>query len=116
MRMETTVVGNVLVIKPLDKTIDAASGKDFKEAVMDWVGKGHRLLVLDLANVDFVDSSGLGSVVSCLKALGSGGSMVVCGVQETVGSLFKLTRMNKVFKIFETQGEAVRALASATAS
>jgi anti-sigma B factor antagonist len=57
-------------------------------------------VVLDLSNVRFVDSTGVGAVVSVLKIMGGSKQLVLAGLNETVQQLFKLTRMDKVFPIF----------------
>jgi anti-sigma B factor antagonist len=57
-----------------------------------------------------VDSSGLGAMVSVFKLIGEDGEIVICGPSEAAMRMFKLTRMNRVFRIFEKEEEAVRAL------
>ena len=65
-------------------------------------------LVLNLAEVEFVDSSGLTAIVSTLKSLSlSGGEMVICGVGKNLTNLFKLTKLDRVFKIFGDENQAV---------
>jgi anti-sigma B factor antagonist len=110
MQLEGHTVGEVFVVKSLEKRIDASSAADFKGKIANWINNGHKWLVLDLSEVDFIDSSGLGSMLSILKTIGDQGNMVVCGVGETVMRLFRLTRMNRVFQIFTSQEEAVDAL------
>jgi len=94
----------------LEKRIDAATATEFKQQMSDWIGAGNRRIVLNLMEVDFIDSSGLGAIVSSLKKIGGEGDLVICVVKETVMSLFRLTRMNRVFDIFSSEDEAVRAL------
>ena len=72
---------------------------------------GHHVIVLDLAAVRFMDSSGLGAMVSTLKLLGRDGNLVVCGVTDPVMNLFKLTRMDRVFPMFPSESDALDALA-----
>jgi anti-sigma B factor antagonist len=91
--------GAVSVVVPRVKRLDASVAPAFKAQVVDLVQAGERRLVIDLAPLDFLDSSGLGALVSILKALGSQGTMAVCGARGGVLSLFKLTRMDKVFAI-----------------
>jgi len=110
MQIEDTKVDDVLVIQPLDKRIDASVATEFKGKIVDWINAGDTRIILDLSNVDFIDSSGLGAIVSSLKTIGHDGDLVICGIKETVMSLFRLTRMNRVFQIFETRSEAIRAL------
>jgi len=94
----------------LEKRIDAATATEFKEKMSNWIGAGNKRIVLNLTEVDFIDSSGLGAIVSSLKKIGTEGDLVICAVKETVMSLFRLTRMNRVFDIFPSEDEAVRSL------
>jgi anti-sigma B factor antagonist len=109
MVIEELKIGGVLCVKPLEKRIDASVSSDFKGRMVDWINQGNYRIVLDLAEVDFIDSSGLGAIVSSLKAIGAEGDLVVCNVRETVMSLFRLTRMHRVFQIFGSREEAVKA-------
>ncbi|WP_194715180.1 STAS domain-containing protein [Noviherbaspirillum soli] len=99
---------NVAIIRPATKRIDSAVAPAFKEAVLKLVQAGDKRIVLDLEGVDFMDSSGLGALVSVLKGLGGSGALGVCNVQGGVQSLFKLTRMDKVFTISDNLAEAVQ--------
>lgn len=110
MQIEQKTVNEIVVVTPLEKRIDASSATDFKQKLIDWILQGHKRILLDLSHVDFIDSSGLGAIVSCLKTIGTDGDLVICGIRDTVMSLFQLTRMNRVFQIFLSQDEAVRAL------
>jgi anti-sigma B factor antagonist len=110
MQFEETDSGAILIMKPLGRRIDAATAAAFKGEMVDRINSGRQRIVLDLSEVDFIDSSGLGAMVSSLKAIGDGGDLVLCGVRETVMSLFRLTRMNRVFSMFGDREEAVRSL------
>ncbi|WP_151638680.1 STAS domain-containing protein [Noviherbaspirillum aerium] len=98
---------DVAIIKPQLKRIDASVALSFKEAVLKVVESGEKAVVLDLEMVQFMDSSGLGAIVSVLKALGTRGLLAVCNVKGAVLSLFKLTRMDKVFVIADTPSDAI---------
>lgn len=110
MQFESEKTGEVLVVKPLEKRMDAAVAVDFKEKMGEFIESGNDLIILDLSSVDFIDSTGLGAIVSSLKRLGRKGDLVICGIRETVMSLFKLTRMDRVFRIFAERNEAIAAL------
>jgi anti-sigma B factor antagonist len=109
MQLQHKTTGDVLIVIPLEKRIDAATATEFKEKMGNWIDAGNHRIVLNLGEVDFIDSSGLGAIVSGLKKIGTNGNLVICAVRETVMSLFRLTRMNRVFEIFPTEDEAVRA-------
>lgn len=107
MQIEDKRIGNILAVKPLDRRIDASSATDFKGKMLDRIQQGNKKILLNLSEVDFIDSSGLGAIVSSLKALGDDGDLFICGVRENVMSLFRLTRMNRVFQIFASEQEAL---------
>lgn len=102
---------DVAVLAPTARRLDASVAPAFRQAVLQVVAQGHTRLVLDLATVEFLDSSGLGAMVSILKALGSRGAFAVAGAQGAVLSLFQLTRMDKVFVLAPSADEAVARLA-----
>jgi anti-sigma B factor antagonist len=110
MRFEQMMVGNVLVAKVLDSRIVADVAPRFKHQLIDYISEGNRSIVLDMRDVSFIDSSGLGALVSSLKVIGQDGDLVLSGTGGTVASMFKLTRMDKVFRMFGTTEEAVAAL------
>lgn len=110
MRFEESKVGDVLVARVLDSRIVAESAPRFKHQLVNYISDGNRSIVLDLQGVSFIDSSGLGALVSSLKVMGREGDLVLCGTGGTVVSMFKLTRMDKVFRMYTTREEAVAAL------
>ena len=112
MEIEDKKSGNVLIVKILNKRLDAQGAAGFKDKMLDYISGGSHSIVLNISEVDFVDSSGLGAMVSVLKVLGKEGSLAICGATESVMRMFKLTRMNKVFGMFEKQREAVAALST----
>lgn len=102
MKVLETVHPLFLVLKPAEKRLDAAEALDFKMVFFDKVANGHRDIAVDLAEVEFIDSSGLGCLVSCMKQLGANGSMRLCNAQTTVQRIFRLSRVDKVFRIYPT--------------
>lgn len=110
MRFEQTQIGDVLVARVLDSRIVADVAPRFRNQLIDYVSSGYRSIVLDMQSVSFIDSSGLGALVSSLKVIGKDGDLVLCGTNGTVVSMFKLTRMDKVFRMFSTKEEALAAL------
>jgi anti-sigma B factor antagonist len=112
MQIEERPAGSYTVVAVCDSRIDAAVADDFRAEIARIAQGGSRKILLDLSEVTFVDSSGLGSIIACLKQLGPDGDLAVCGAHDSVGNLFRLTRMDKVFRIFPTQEEALASLGS----
>src|ERR671916_1165538 len=103
---------NVLVVHVAEKRVDASKAPVFKDEMTKCIESGQSQLVLDLSNVDFVDSSGLGAIVACLKQLGPRGNLAIAGAKGAVSRLFALTRMDKVFALHDTVDAAVEKLSS----
>ncbi len=93
---------------PVDE-LDASNAGEFKRDIAP-VLQADTKLVLDLSRLRFVDSSGLGAMVSCLRQLSAkGGDLKLCGMSKQVRGLFELVRMHRIFDIYGTREEAVHA-------
>jgi len=110
MRIGEEKHGPALVVRVMDKRIDASSAASFKERMANLIDAGQRHLILNLSDVEFIDSTGLGAIVSLLKTIGEDGVLLIAHPQETVQSFFRLTRMNLVFQVFPSEEEALRSL------
>jgi anti-sigma B factor antagonist len=78
-----------------------------REAVAVVIASGHHHLVLDMAGVEFVDSSGLGALVGCLKAARqAGGDLRIANVSPQVRMVLELTGMTRVFTPYDSVDEA----------
>ena len=111
MNIETVHQDSVVVARVLDQRLDLTTSREFKNQMLDLISGGADGIVLDLSAVDFLDSSGLTSIVSTLKALGPKGGMAIGAVSEPVEKVFRLTRIHKVIPIFESIQEAAASLA-----
>jgi anti-anti-sigma factor len=81
---------------------------EFKEILTQDIEAGWRKIIIDLSECEFIDSTFLGTMVISLKRIAElGGKLRLVGVQPKVESMFKLTKMNRVFEIFETREDAL---------
>jgi anti-sigma B factor antagonist len=110
MRLEEQVDGKAVVLKLLDARFDASTAPIVKKRIALLIGQGYQRIALDISEVEFIDSSGLSAAVWVLKRLGGDGELVISGARGTVMSLFRLTRLDKVFRIFPDKEMAVAAL------
>ena len=100
--------GVAVAAVPVDE-LDASNSGEFKRDITP-VLQSQNKLVLDLGQLRFVDSSGLGAMLSCLRQLSAkGGDLKLCGMSKQVRGLFELVRMHRIFDIYGTREEAVRA-------
>ena len=81
--------------------IDAAAAVQFKDAMRAATAESPAHVVLDLSNVTFVDSSGLGAIVAAMKQMGGDRHLDLAGLTPDVAKVFRLTRMDTVFVIHE---------------
>lgn len=91
-----------LVVTVHEPRIDSAVAIRFKDVMRQLTEDGPNRIVLDLAQVDFVDSSGLGAIVGAMKQLGADRRLDLCCLRENVAKVFMLTRMDKVFRIHQS--------------
>ncbi|MFD1158679.1 STAS domain-containing protein [Roseovarius aestuarii] len=79
--------------------IDASVAIQFKDAMRAATENGSCHIILDLGQVNFVDSSGLGAIVAAMKQLGSDRKLDLAALRPDVAKVFHLTRMDTVFDI-----------------
>jgi anti-sigma B factor antagonist len=108
MNLQAEHVSDVLVIHVMEDRIDAAGAIQFKEKMRELVTGTTPVVILDLSQVAFLDSSGLGAVVSVLKLMGPDRKLQLSGLTPTVEKVFRLTRMDTIFTIHRTPPEQVR--------
>ncbi len=100
----------VTVIAPKGR-LDMASASSFRERVLQLVQSGSTHLVIDLAEVSFVDSSGLGAIIGGLKvARQAGGELRIARPNQQVLLVLDLTSLNRVLEPYGTVEEAVAGL------
>lgn len=105
-------IGDVMVVVLAGAQLDASTAAEFKSNIAP-VLEAHSQVVFDLSHLLFVDSSGLGALLSCLRHLhAKGGDLKLCGMLPPVRALFDLVRMHRIFHIFDTQEAAIRAFQS----
>ena len=109
MEMLAKTEGNIRIISVLDKRIDAPAAVLFKETMRNLTQNAPREVVLDLSEVVFIDSSGLGAIVAIMKTLSPDHRFTLAGLTPAVEKVFRLTRMDTVFRIFMTIEEALDA-------
>jgi len=103
--------GQVIVIKLEGKNLDAQEAPDFKQKANDLIAKeGSSHVVLDLSELNFIDSTGLGSFLSLMRSLhNSNGDMKLANMSSAIHTIFELVCMHKIFEIYDSVDEAVAA-------
>lgn len=95
----------VKVLQP-SGILDGVRGNELRREVNDIMAVGADILLIDFQDVKFIDSSGLGTLVSAMKSVrNAGGKFYVCSMNDQVKMLFELTKMNRIFEEFENREE-----------
>lgn len=109
MRMSAKTEAGICVITVQEPRIDAPAAVDFKETIRGLTQDAPPHVVLNLIEVEFIDSSGLGALVAILKLLKPDHKLTLAGLTPGVEKVFRLTRMDAVFQIFMTLEDALNA-------
>ena len=88
--------------------VDAGSAPDLRRLLDDLLVQGDHNFVVDLTGVEFMDSSGMATLVQLFKRVRVGeGDVRLCGLQPKVRRVFELIRLDRVFDSFPTRKEAI---------
>ena len=113
MQLTVETVQNIAVVQVHGDQLDASNADDFKRQIAPVLTANSRM-VLDLGQLQFVDSSGCGAILSCLKSLtSSGGDLKLCRVTRPVRNIFELIRLHRICEIFDSREDAVASFAKA---
>jgi anti-sigma B factor antagonist len=110
MRIDIAKRDGAAVIRPVGARVDLQVAGEFRTALLQLIDGGHRQLVVDMGDVLFVDSSGLGALVSALKTLKllkRDGDIRLANVQPAVVALLEIIRLHRVFDSYPSVEQAV---------
>lgn len=111
MELTTENIGETTIVTLLAQELDAGNANAFKSMMLPVVEKSNKI-VLDMNQVQVVDSSGCGALLSVLRTItGNGGDMKLAGVQKRVQMLFELVRLHRILEISQDREMAIRSFA-----
>jgi anti-sigma B factor antagonist len=105
MNVQFTITDQGAGVVKINGGLNASNVDDFREPCFRWLAEheGMNLIVLDLSEVDFVDSAGLGVMVELLKRVSErGGDVRLAGLQKQARIVFEITRAYKIFAIYDS--------------
>lgn len=108
MEMECRTIDKTIIVTPNNERIDASVASDFKQDMLKLFDARLSRIIVNLKNVQFMDSSGLTAIVSLLKHLGErGGELVLCHTHPSILNLLRITKLDRVFTIHPTEQSAL---------
>jgi anti-sigma B factor antagonist len=114
MKYQTRDEADVKIISCQGR-MDANSSPQFKEYLKHLIEQGQTQLIISMDEVEFLDSSGLGALVACLrKAKDKKGDIKISGLLPEVRSIFDMTRVSRLFDIYPDTPSALKAFKGLT--
>ena len=109
MKIVERQVGDVVILDPHGKILIGEGDDAVRDAVAKVLDSGKTKIVLNLADVPYVDSAGLGEVVRCYTTVRNrGGQLKLLNLTKKIRELLTITKLLMVFETYESEDEAVR--------
>ncbi len=110
MKIDTQTKGDVCVILPQGDIRLSEGDLALRDTVQRQIESGCTRMVLNLGNVRFMDSAGIGEVVACLKRVReAGGDIKMCDLNQRITDLFTLTKLITIFDVHPSENAAIAA-------
>jgi len=112
MHIEERAVGDVMVLDLKGRVTLGEGDELLKDKINSLINQGQRKLVLNLAEVPYIDSAGLGEIVRTYTTVSrQGGSLKLLSLTKRITDLLSITKLLTVFETFESEQDAVKSFA-----
>ena len=109
VKLTSRQVGDVTVMDAGGRITLGEGASAFRDMIRDLAAKGNKKLLLNLSEVSYIDSSGIGEMVSGFTTVtNSGGQLKLVGLSKRVKDLLQITKLYTVFEVYDDESEAVR--------
>lgn len=109
VKLSTRQVGDVTVIDAAGRITLGEGASAFRDTIRELATKGDKKLLLNLSDVSYIDSSGIGEMVSGFTTVTNhGGQLKLLGLSKRVKDLLQITKLYTVFEVFDDEAAAVR--------
>lgn len=109
VKLNTRQVGDVSVVDVAGRITLGEGSTALRDALRDMVAKNHKKILLNLGEVSYIDSSGIGELVSGFTSVtNSGGQLKLLGLNKRVKDLLQITKLYTVFDVHEEESSAIR--------
>jgi anti-sigma B factor antagonist len=113
MQIDQRAIGDVVVLDVKGRITMGEGDELLKDKVNSLVNQGHKKIVLNLAEVPYIDSAGLGEIVRTYTTVSrQGGSLKLLSLTKRITDLLSITKLLTVFETFDSENEAVRSFSA----
>jgi anti-sigma B factor antagonist len=117
MKIKQEAKGNVYVLRLSGQLMGGPDADAVRDTVKSALNEGYTNILVDLKDVSWVNSTGLGILISShITVSNNGGTLKLMRVSRRIDSIFMVTRLNTVFQIFDEEDEAIQSFASTGAA
>jgi len=112
IQVTTRQVGDVSVVDVAGRITLGEGGSTLRETIRDLVSKGNKKVLLNLGEVSYIDSSGIGELVAAFTTVtNQGGVMKLLNLTKRVQGLLQITKLYTVFEVFDSATSAIHSFA-----
>ena len=112
VKLNTRQVGDVSVVDVAGRITLGEGSSALRDLLREMVGKGEKKILLNLGDVSYIDSSGIGELVSGFTTVtNSGGQLKLLNLNKRVKDLLQITKLYTVFEVFDDEAAAVSSFA-----
>ncbi len=109
VKLTSRQVGDVTVIDAAGRITLGEGASAFRDTIRKCIAQGDKKLLLNLSDVSYIDSSGIGELVSGFTTItNSGGKLKLVGLSKRIKDLLQITKLYTVFEVYDDEAEAVR--------
>jgi len=119
MNMATSIrqIEDVTIVDISGRIVLGEESAALRNLVFELLGKGHRMILFNLGSVNYIDSSGLGHLVSAYTSVRSqGGELKLLDLAKNVHDVMQMTRLYTVFDVQDDEGAAVKSFGHSSAA
>ena len=108
VKLSLRQVGDVTVIDAVGRITLVEGSSSFRDTIKDLVSKGNKKMLLNLAEVSYIDSSGIGELVSGFTTVSNaGGSLKLLNLTKRIQDLLQITKLYTIFEVFDDEAAAL---------
>lgn len=114
MKIKSSTVneGKVVILEPKGSLVGGDETDELKKTISTLLEQGNRKLIIDLGNVEYLNSSAIGALVSAHTSyLNRQGKMVLCQVNKSISNVFVVTKLSTIFNAFDKREDAIYEIA-----
>jgi anti-sigma B factor antagonist len=108
VQLNTRFNENIIIID-ISGEVDLYNSPNIKDMIIDKMNSGYKKIVLNLNDVSYIDSSGIGTLIYCRTTLNqANGQLKIINIKDSVKRIFELTRLVNYFNVFDSEEAAIK--------